>query len=438
MHTESESERAIAEVSQASTAESFVAPQSRFVSKKYHDPTWDFREHRTKYSVHGVHPYPAMMIPEVAKKLILKYSQPGNVILDPFCGSGTVLVESKLNGRNTVGTDINPLAVLLSKVKTSPINPTKLRKASLEVINGITYVGTNEDPPSFQNIEFWFKPKVIRDLTNISYHINQVSDVKIRKFLLVCFSLTVRLASNTRNGEFKLFRIPKEKLSKHNPDSLRIFREVLFKNISKMEEFYKSLSSSKVFVKVLQKDMRKPLPFASNYFDALITSPPYGDSRTTVAYGQFSRLSSQWLGFENANSIDKLSLGGKPANSLHCELPSHRLTESVSAIGKEDEERAKEVLSFYIDFYECLKEVNRLLKRKAIACFIVGNRMVKGYRIPTDEIFVELFEKDFDHLETVVRNIPSKTMPLQNSPTNLKGVVSDTMHKENIVILRKR
>src|SRR5438445_2136336 len=90
---------------------------------------WTFLQYSTQEFTHGFHLYPARMHPEIAKRLIVKYaSEPKKVVFDPFMGSGGVLVEALLNGNNSVGIDVNPFAVLLSKVKTTTIIPARLQK----------------------------------------------------------------------------------------------------------------------------------------------------------------------------------------------------------------------------------------------------------------------------------------------------------------------
>jgi len=407
------------------------------VGRKYIDHSWDFRQEDTKYSVHGFHPYPAMMIPQIARRLILEYSRLGDYILDPFCGSGTVLVESKLNNRYSVGIDINPLALLLAKVKTTPIKPKTLLVSAQKLFDFIHSNRSQIDPPTFFNIEYWFKPRVISDLARIKTAISEINDQDIKDFFLVSFSLTVRAVSNTRNSEFKLYRIEPTKLASHNPDTVKTFQEIVLRNIEKMRYFYENADRD-VEAKIYLADTRKRTPLPDNHFHLLVTSPPYGDSRTTVAYGQFSRLSLQWIDLPNAKNLDRQSLGGIPTKNLENSLPK-TLNKVIEKIAKQEEKRAREVLSFYLDLRETLLETTRVTSKKGIVCFVVGNRAVKGVRIPTDEILVELFKAlGYNHLETIIRNIPSKTMPLQNSPTNITGRVQDTIHKENIVIVQKR
>jgi DNA modification methylase len=88
---------------------------------------WEYADADTQYSLHGIHPWPARMIPQIAHRLIDTRSDSGGTVLDPFCGSGGVLTEAMLLGRNGIGCDINPLAALIARVKTTPIDPTDLK-----------------------------------------------------------------------------------------------------------------------------------------------------------------------------------------------------------------------------------------------------------------------------------------------------------------------
>ena len=100
--------------------------------------------------------------------------------------------------------------------------------------------------------------------------------------------------------------------------------------------------------------------------------------------------------------------------------------------------RAKDVLSFCLGLNDCLKQAHKILKPKKYFCLVVGNRMVKQVRIPTDFIIAELAEKiGFTCENIVVRNIPGKRMPLKNSPTNIVGALEETMKRESIIVLRK-
>src|SRR3989338_3230781 len=406
------------------------------------DYSWDYQGEKTKSYTHGLHPYPAMFIPQVARRLLETYSKPGDTICDIFCGSGTALVESKVLGRNAYGIDLNPLAIFLAQTKTTPISPKILEKSYADLIKRLSNTTKKEvKKPSFKNLEFWFKDKKITELALLKNTINQISEKKVRNFFMVAFSETVRYSSNTKTGEFKLVRINKEKLEKHDPDVLNIFLKKTVANISKMKEFYKDVQK-KVKTTIIYGDSSKDNDIGTGSIDCIVTSPPYGDSGTTVAYGQFSRLSAQWIDiFEepnDASSVDGQLLGGKASKTLSHSLESKHLNDSIKKIAQRDPVRAREVLSFYLGLSECLKQAHRMLRHKKYFCLVIGNRMVKQVRIPTDFIIAELGEKiGFTCEDIIVRNIPGKRMPSKNSPTNIVGALEETMNQESIVILRK-
>ena len=78
---------------------------------------WDFRGEDTKEYTHCFHIYPAMMIPQIARRLIELYGQDADFLFDPYCGTGTSLVEGRLAGMSVAGTDLNPTARLISQAK---------------------------------------------------------------------------------------------------------------------------------------------------------------------------------------------------------------------------------------------------------------------------------------------------------------------------------
>lgn len=422
--------------------------------KKYRDEGWDFRKEDTKQLTHCFHKYPAMMIPQVAGRLIDKYialKSSCQVVLDPFCGSGTVLVEAKRRGLESWGIDINPLARLVAKAKTTPIDLNRLETAHGKLTKKLKGIFFNPKEfakrvsiPKFFNIEYWFKPNVIESLSVIKSAIMDIENQDILDFYKVVFSETVRECSNVRVGEFKLFRIPPEKLKDYNPNALVIFSKKAERNLKGFQDYLVKLNDKKylsVPVHILDEDTRLKTTVPGKSVDLIVTSPPYGDSKTTVAYGQFSRLSLQWLDFEDniCRSIDKESLGGNSTKDEKVLQISKTLRQTWEEIRRRDRERASNVLSFYNDLFLCIKELDRVMRDTSRICFVIGNRTVKSITIPTDEILLEMFKHfKFKHRETIIRDIPNKTMPLKNSPTNESGKVEKTMWNEYIVIVDRR
>lgn len=455
---------------------------------------WDFKEDDTREYTHGIHSYPAMMVCPISRNIIkiMKGIMPISSLFDPFSGSGTVLVEGLLSGiPNVVGNDINPLALFLAKVKTTQLDISTLQSYANNLLDSIRnryeqyilqidsvddvltnayeldltakhgwgdnaphylteYCEKNNvdiNIPSFKNIGYWFKPRVILLLQIIKDEINKIEDKNIRNFAFVAFSESIRLVSNRRNGEFKMFRMPPVKVAKFVPDVINEFSTILQRNIEKMNAFVEACSdtgtNSKVTIFQNNATVLQDVPNES--IDLVVTSPPYGDSRTTVAYGEYSRLSLQWLGIDNLSEkeimgIDKSLMGGaKFRNGFEYTIPSQSLRESLFRIKDKDLERAGDVYSFYNDLKNSIKAVSEKTKIGGYHFWVVGNRTVKGELLKTDVIITEIADSyGLEHVYTIDRNIINKVMPSLNSPTNESGVKAETMTNEHIVVLRKR
>jgi len=453
---------------------------------------WDFKSSDTRELSHGIHHYPAVMIYPISRNIIdivSKYKKI-NSILDPFMGSGTILVEATVKGiKNIYGTDLNPLAKLMTEVKTTPLSNEKIKFLEHVVINEILknneiilnyatkfdnfikqekkldisakknwgdnahkyleeYFGSEHEQesfPTFKNLGFWFVPKAIVCLQFLKKRILEITDAELRNFLLISFSETVRTVSNTRNGEFKLFRITVEQLNTYEPNTFETFKKVVCRNIEKIKAFSKICLQNESNVMINFDDTRSLETIADDSIDMVITSPPYGDSKTTVAYGQYSRLSLHWLDLENTNEtniiqLDNNLLGGKAyTNKLQWELLcSPTLVETLEKVSAKDPFRADEVFSFYLDLDKCIHAITKKMKKNTYQFWVVANRTVKLETMPTDIIICELAKKyGLEHLTSFNRNIHNKSMPSQNSPTNIVGQRVKTMTQESIIVLKK-
>lgn len=415
------------------------------MGKKYLDTNWDFRNEDTKSYTHCLHNYPAMMIPQVAGKLIDTFGSKSKLLFDPYCGTGTSLVEASLRDINAIGTDLNPLARLIAEVKTTNFNIQTLDLCLKECNDWIfTYrYGIRKNKsiviPNFKNIDYWFSKNVQFELSVIKRFIDKIKNASIQDFFKVAFSETVRESSWTRNSEFKLLRMTPEQIQKFKPDVFGIMKFKLYRNRKGMISFFKA-KKNKSTAEIYSFNSVENIPtniISNDSVDIVVTSPPYGDSRTTVAYGQFSRLANQWLSYENASGIDKDLMGGKRVNEID-EFNIEIIDKTIAYIRKKDEKRSREVAAFYFDYGKSINNVSKVIKEGGYACYVVGNRCVKSQTIPNDEITKELFERNnFKHIETIIRNIPNKRMPLENSPSNIKGEKSTTMKYEYIVVCQK-
>ena len=454
---------------------------------------WDFRDDDTKEYTHGIHNYPAMMVCPISRNIIrlVREIQPVHALFDPFSGSGTVLVEGMLSGIMTVaGNDINPLALLLSKVKTTPIDDWLLLSETDKLLQRISeerkkvweplctadsymtdtlqldvagktgwgdeaskYLrrycmdrNLNIDVPEFKNIGYWFRPRVVLELAIVKAEIEKIENEDVRDFVFIALSESIRFVSNRRNGEFKMFRMPVEKVQKFNPDVYEEFKRILIRNVEKMHDFNIALEKTGVNseVSVFRNDTCTLEDVPDETYDLIVTSPPYGDSRTTVAYGEYSRLSLQWINplelpEQEIMKIDKSLMGGKKyRNGFEFTLGSPTLRTSIEKIMDVDLERAGDVYSYYADLDASIGSIARKTRSGGYQFWVVGNRTVKNVLLQTDVIITELAPQyGLTPVYVVDRNIPNKVMPSQNSPTNVPGAKGSTMTMEHIIVLRK-
>lgn len=405
---------------------------------------WTFNGVNTRTLTHCYHDYPARMIPQVAAKLIDRFAPTPGVLFDPYCGTGTTLVEGILRGHEVHGTDLNPLARLISRAKVTPISLAAIDHACADLGRWLELpLHTPELLPNGIDLTFWFKPQVIAQLAHLKVWLQSLQDLATRQFFEVAFSETVRESSNTRLGEFKLYRLPPEKLASYGPPVFGIFRRKIQRNRQGLAQFMACLEAAprQTKARLYAFNTVEGIPsdtLTADSVDIVITSPPYGDSRTTVAYGQYSRLSAEWLGLGQAAQVDSLLMGGRSVATAG-KFDAVPLDAALEAIATQHPKRATEVIAFYADLRASINNIAPLVKRGGYACYVVGNRKVKGVLLPTDQAIQAFFESHhFQHHATYYRAIPNKRMPSRNSPSNVAGATDSTMNQEIIVVMQRR
>ena len=412
------------------------------VHKREYNKDWNFEEYKMSEYTHAIHSYPAMMMPRIARNVIQEYATSESIVLDPYMGSGTTLLEGMVeNVGKVIGFDLNPLAVLISTAKTTKFNLEKIKKE----IDNLDYhlsVLSNYEHPSFTILESWFKQENIDELARLKAVINNIEDSDVRLFFSVVFSETVRHVSFTRNGEFKLYKIPESKRDSHNPDAIAIFSQKLQSVYTTVKDFYENTTflNSQTDVSIMNVAITDS-DVKPNSIDLVVTSPPYGDSNTTVAYGQFSRLANEWLDFPEPISLDRRLMGGVKAKEI-VKFDIAELDDAISMINEKEKleknKRVPSVVSFYKDYEESIEKVAEVVKHGGVVAYLVGNRRVRDVELQTDIITAKMFEKfGFTHEKTIVRDILNKRMPSKTSPTNNRGQKVKTMAHEYLVILRK-
>lgn len=385
------------------------------------------------------------MIPQIARKLICDFAPDDTLkmILDPYMGSGTTLVEAAIKGINSVGIDINPLARFIAEVKTTKFSIKAIEesfKYILEKINNFDindwkYVETDFD--HITKHDYWYSKENLIKLKYLSSIINSLEIVETKPFFNLALAEIIRDVSFTRNGEFKRYRIDAEKIPTYNPNPFTLIVDKVKRNMDGLNDFLKD--ASKFTVNISDCNSVDKIPsslLAKNSVDMVVTSPPYGDSRTTVAYGQFSRWASEWFKFPNAKNIDRTLMGGIPKKIES--IDTLALAKELELIKQSDVKRYYEVVTFLDEYAQSIKNVADVVRQGGRVCYVVGNRTVKEVQIPLDYFTAEMFEKNgFKHEITYVRSIPNKRMPSKTSPSNKKGANVSTMTEEYIVIMTK-
>ena len=400
----------------------------------------------------NLHPYPATMIPQLGIDILKELNITQGRMLDPYCGSGSSFVAGLEVGLNDfTGYDINPLALLICQARLTYLDIEKLEPLVQQLERRIARQQASSDVlcnikvEKFNNFDYWFSPRAGQELQWLKNTIvnmtrsskNLQEHQALRRFLFLPLSIAMRQCSYTRDKEFKLYRMAEDKLENFSPPVFSLFTRALRACFLT----YKSCYARKL------KGIRLATNLASYHnschhktdrYDVILTSPPYGDSRTTVAYGQFSLFANAWLLEQSqARAIDSFSLGGKRCHEKNCitALENSALGKTITSIARQDRNRAAEVAAFYRDLKESLTLWMEALKVGGKAVVVVGNRTVKGFVLPTDQFVAECMEQQHLHHEfSYQRKISRKRMPSRNSPCNKAGETASTMTSEFIVV----
>lgn len=410
---------------------------------------WGFKDVSTNELTHGIHPYPARLVPQVARKIIETYPTRKGYVWDPFCGSGTVLLEAMTHEHESVGTDLNPLACLIARAKTTVVPPDDVERWGELVIKRLRstraekarLVHTPKLDAFTLDPAFWWKPSVIRDLSFIKGELQELAtlgaDEAVMDLFDVAFSRTVRQTSNQRPNEFKRYRRPQEEVDKLRFDPVSVFLTRWSEVVKAAGELARKYPEAPR-PSVLSADSSTFTP--ERNVGLLVTSPPYGDSTTTVAYGQYSSLMMEWIAERmkaDWRRIDRDALGGNLEKSR--EKPkSETLNQCLAAIEKVDPARAKVVEAFFGDMRACLKNFRGAMAVDGHACFVIGDRTVREVKVPNSVILTEEAEDvGFEHVETMARRIYFKVGPYRVNPIGRTGRDQDTpaIGKEQIVVL---
>lgn len=401
------------------------------------DHSWSFANKSTKetsYITHGYYTYPAKFIPQLVQRLIFENTTEGDIVIDPFSGSGTTVVESIVHNRIGIGTDINEIATLIAKVKTTPINVTSAAQELLDLQYKIGNIVANnyEDSlqkaltkiPQNERIDFWFKSEAKNRLAILLVNILEIKDRDIQDFFLVAFAQILKTCSIWMQKSVK----PTRDLRKKDHDPFIIFFDKANKMIKKHWEFNNLLNSeikeSIDKFRIIKCQDARNLPCDSEKANLIVTSPPYV---TSYEYADLHQLPLLWFGYLKELSVFRKKFMGsayKERNDI--DLQSCTADKIVAKFGAS--KKSREVKNYFADMLETWLEAKRVLKRGGRACIVIGNTQFNGIEILNAEVFQEQFESiGFRTHDIILREIPSKMLPsTRESGTGRFAKISNT------------
>lgn len=331
---------------------------------------WEHHESDTQYLTHNIHRYSGKFIPQIAAQAIELTTHPGDLVVDPYCGSGTALLEAALTGRRSVGIDLNPVASLVSRVKVTPV-PGDVLEESFEYFHkGLVQLdgdaqmtfAFHSDGSTYDDIEDeidadwrmqdewytkWFSTSRLRELVGIDLLIRRWADQRTRDVALTALSDVLRKSSNAHSSYPNvMFDRAREVTQSIIPDFLDRLRAI----IHAVQQLAEKIDPTVIPSVIHGNATHLPLPDAS--IDAIVTHPPYIGS---IPYAEYGQLSLNWLGYDH-RELDRALTGGR------------RQTKDV-------------VERFERGFDLMIRESHRVLREGSYLFMLLGSPTVRGRTI---------------------------------------------------------
>jgi DNA modification methylase len=381
---------------------------------------------------HYLFRYPAKFHPPVVQELLRRFTRPGDQILDPFCGSGTLLVESAVLGRSALGIDVDPVAVEVSLAKTRHLDLHRVSHLAgllAKRIQGIERSSAEYERrmftdiserqfsrsvkadglwvPEIPNLRHWFRQYVSIDLARILREIGELdaTEDECRLFRVV-FASILRNSSNADPVPVSGLEVTAHMKRKEEAGRLvnppKLYNNALRKSVKAVAELGRARSSSSSTSQNAVVGDATSLPLGSNgVFDLVLTSPPYNNA---VDYYRRHQLEMYWLGHTKTHD-DRLALlpkymGRHRVPMSHPMLraewsPGSAARNWEAEIRAKSPQRADDFRAYFSSMDRAFGELYRLTSKNAKVLMVVGQSTWNGARIPTEELLAETASSRF-------------------------------------------
>jgi len=405
---------------------------------------------------HLIHTYPAKLLSHIPYFFLNNafFSKKSDTILDPFCGTGTVLLEANLAGRNAIGADANPLARKIATVKTRKLDTVCLDEMLATLIHKAKNFSTIEYP-DVRNRDFWFPLKTQIQLSKICQAVNVLPTNGYRDFFEVCFSNCVKKVSYADPRIAVPVKINPERFDKESDrykktakrlselDSIDVFDKfttIAADNILRIKSLPSNINnvSSEIIsenARILTSAIDSKELLSDGCVDMILTSPPYAGAQK---YIRSSSLNLGWLGLtasETLRDLDKKSIGRE--NYLFSEIKEIKTgiknaDELLSILFKKNKLRAYVVGNYLIEMKDAIDESIRVLKKGGYFVIVIGNNKVCDMEFNTQEYLSEYIQsKGLELKFKLIDDIKSYGLMTKRNKT------ADIISREWILVFRK-
>lgn len=427
----------------------------------------DFHDHSSSYLSHNLHSFPAKFPPQIPDLFIKGLSEPGDLVLDPMMGSGTTLIEALRLKRKPAGCDIDPLSILMSKVKLTSLPPRETLRIGYEILERAKKRKTDNkeelvsnfevrfDKSSKKFINYWFAQDTQLELLALIEEIEKIEDKRLEEFFLVAFSSSII----TKNGGVSLaldlahtrpHRAKKVTdvdgniiVDKDLSDYSKKRRKYLVKKLRsafdmfkiKIEENIKSLSGVEEGAPILEVADSQKLPFQENSIDLIVTSPPY--AAVAIDYMRAHKFSLVWFGYsiKELTHLRSQYIGGDSITGVEYENMPEVIKEKIDELEGVDEKKSRVLHRYYSEMLRASKEMFRVLKPNSCAILVVGNSIMKGVDTEIEKCFSEIGKlTGFEVPAIGIRNLDrDKRMMPAGKNIDYTSTIQKRMHQEYII-----